>query len=99
LEKKTGIELDNELASFLESGTENKPAYSTTWEGVGKLAVALKEEGLMFSLQLNEEGYEASVFDGYEADSIYHVHNADDAPEALALAALHALHEKKSAVK
>jgi hypothetical protein len=96
---KPGIELDRELDILIGHETENSPSYSTTWEGIGMLATALKEENLMFSLQLNQEGYEGSVFDGYEADSIYHVHNADDAPEALAIAALHALREKKSAVK
>lgn len=99
MEKKTGVELDIELSNLLGHDSDNTPAFSTTWEGIGLLAATLKEEGFMFSLQLNEEGYEGSVFDGYEANSIYHVHNADDAPEALAIASLNALREKKSAVK
>lgn len=105
-EQMPGSELDKKLAEVtnyhslttamnIDGTFGTVPEYSTSWSGMEQLAKSLDEEGFCFSIQKTEEGYEGHVYDGYTTSSIYCVFNAETAPHALSVAAIHALRAKK----
>lgn len=89
-----GPETDIMISELIQSTSLNAeavPAYSSTWEGMGKLTLILEQEGFQFSIQRTEENYEGHVYDGHDVNFIYAVQYADSAPFALTLAAIVAL--------